>query len=273
MNFSKMNQNFSLLTVLLLLINVPLQADNTDNRSRLIALDLNEGQAILLQHKHHGLLIDTGHAGEAVNLLTKLNHYGVNDLQAVIFTHLHPDHASAYFRIKEAFPQTRFYSNCQPIEINKAPDISRWVAEDLQNNPAHQCLNAANSLSFSDATLNILWPDKIESNNLNYNSLVIHIKIKQRDYLLMGDVNHDVESKLLSADRLPGSVDALIVAHHGWHDASSEAFIKQVKPAQAVISVNANNARGYPHESVIQRLQQAGAKIKRTDRHGDILLK
>ena len=157
----------------------PILADNNHNHTRLIALDVKEGQAILLQHKTRGLLIDTGHAGEAVNLLKKLNHYGVTELDAVILTHLHPDHASAYFRVKEAFPRSRIYSNCQPIQIGKAPDVSRWVAEDLQNNPAHQCLNTTDNLSFADVKMDVLWPDKIEGNNLNYNSLVIHIKMKQ----------------------------------------------------------------------------------------------
>lgn len=257
----------------MLLASKLLLADNANQQSRLIALDVKEGQAILLQYKDRGVLIDTGHAGEAMNLLKKLNQYGINDLHAVIFTHLHPDHASAYFRIRETFPQTRFYSNCQPIQVNSAPDISRWVAEDLQNNRAHQCLSSTDSLSFADTELDILWPDKIEGNNLNYNSLVIHIKMNQRDYLLMGDVNLDVESQLLNADRLPENIAALIVAHHGWHDASGEAFIRQVKPSQAIISVNADNARGYPHASVLQRLRQYDVKITRTDQQGDILLK
>lgn len=257
----------------LLITSMPLLAGTSDNQTRLIALDVKEGQAILLQHKDRGLLIDTGHAGEALNLLRKLKHYGVTDLQAVIFSHLHPDHASGYFRIKEAFPQARFYSNCQPIQVNSAPDISRWVAEDLLKNQTHQCLSAADSLSFYDTELDILWPDKISGNNLNYNSLVIHIKMNQRNYLLMGDVNLKVERQLLNADRLPESIDALVVAHHGWHDASGEAFIKQLKPSQAVISINADNARGYPHASVVQRLQQYGVMVTRTDQDGDILLK
>jgi competence protein ComEC len=271
---NNMTRNAYLLISLLccLLTTTPVLADTTRSHTRLIALDINEGQAILLQHKNRGLLIDTGHAGEAINLLKKLNHYGVTELDAVIFTHLHPDHASAYFRIKEAFPAGRFYSNCQPIQIGKAPDISRWVAESLQSNPAHQCLAAADSLSFADVKMDILWPDKIEGNNLNYNSLVIHIIMKQRNILLMGDANKVAEKKLLDAGRLPNSVDTLIVGHHGWHDASSEALIKQLKPSQAIISINANNARGYPHGSVLQRLQQYGASISRTDQHGDILL-
>jgi competence protein ComEC len=267
------HHSYILITLLSWLsVSTPLLADNTDSHNRLISLDVKEGQAILLQHQHRGLLIDTGHAGQALNLLTKLKHYGISELHAVIFSHLHPDHASAYFRIKEAFPLSRFYSNCQPIDVGNAPDISRWVADDLQNNPAHQCLSATDSLSFGTSELDILWPDKIEGGNLNYNSLVIHIKMGQRNILLMGDANKAVEKKLLDAGRLPNRIDTLIVGHHGWHDASSEALIKQLKPSRAIISINANNGRGYPHASVLQRLQHYGAIISRTDQHGDILL-
>lgn len=269
-----MKRHICILSILLgcVLFSPPLLADAAKSGTRLIALDVKEGQAILLQHKNRGILIDTGHAGEALNLLKKLEQHGVSQLQAVIFTHLHPDHASAYFRIREAFPLSRFYSNCQPIQVNRAPDISRWIADDLQNNPAHQCLNADSKLSFADAELDILWPDTIEGNNLNYNSLVIHIKMNQRDFILMGDANLDVEKQLLNADRLPENIDALVVGHHGWHDASSEALLKQLKPSQAIISINANNPRGYPHSSVLQRLQHYGVEISRTDHHGDIHL-
>jgi len=270
----KMKRNIFILSTLLssVLFNPSLLADAANNHTRLIALDVKEGQAILLQHKNRGILIDTGHAGQALQLLKKLEQYGVSQLQAVIFTHLHPDHASAFFRIKEAFPLSRFYSNCQPIQVNRAPDISRWIADDLQNNPAHQCLSADDRLGFANAELDILWPDKIEGDNLNYNSLVIHIKINQLDYLLMGDADLNVEKKLLNTDRLPQNIDALVVGHHGWHDASSDALLKQLKPSRAIISINANNARGYPHSSVLQRLQHYGVEISRTDHHGDIHL-
>lgn len=270
----KMKRNIFILSTLLscVLFNPSLLADAANNHTRLIALDVKEGQAILLQHKNRGILIDTGHAGEALNLLKKLQQYGVSELQAVIFTHLHPDHASAYFRIKEAFPLSRFYSNCQPIQVNIAPDISRWIADDLQNNPAHQCLNADDRLSFANAELDILWPDKIEGNNLNYNSLVIHIKMNQRDFILMGDANLNVEKQLLNTGRLPENIDALVVGHHGWHDASSDALLKQLKPSQAIISINANNARGYPHKTTTQKLHKYAVSIKRTDVTGDIFI-
>lgn len=272
MHVNKMQRTSIILSTLFccLLASPPLFADK---QSRLIALDVKEGQAILLQHKDRGLLIDTGHAGQAENLVQKLKQYGVSELHAVVFTHLHPDHASGYFRIKEAFPLSRFYSNCQPIQVNRAPDISRWVAEDLKDNPAHQCLNAADNLSFADTELDILWPDKIKGNNLNYNSLVIHIKMNRRDFILMGDVNQEVEKQLLNTGRLPENIEALIVGHHGWRDATSEALLKQLKPSQAIISINSNNARGYPHASVLQRLQEHGASIRRTDQQGDVLLK
>lgn len=51
------------------LTTAPIFAGNTHSHSRLIALDVKEGQSILLQHNNRGLLFDTGHAGEALNLL------------------------------------------------------------------------------------------------------------------------------------------------------------------------------------------------------------
>lgn len=88
----------------------------------------------------------------------------------------------------------------------------------------------------------------------------------------MGDVNKAVEKKLLDTGRLPNKIDTLIVGHHGWHDSSSEALLKHLKPTQAIISINANNARGYPHVTTIQRLHRHSGSIKRTDVSGDIFI-
>lgn len=102
---------------------------------RLIVLDVGEGQSILLQRGRHGVLIDTGHAGKARYVLQQLQTYGVSQLDYLVLTHLHPDHASGYFRIREAFPNTPVLVHNYSFTNEKVPDMSRWVAEALASDP------------------------------------------------------------------------------------------------------------------------------------------
>jgi len=254
-----------ILLITLFLIPVQLQA-----KTRIIVLDVKEGQSVLIKHNNEALLIDTGHAGQSYRVLNKLGQYGIKDVKNIILTHLHPDHASGYFRLKEAFPQAKIFSNCHPLPANIQPDITRWVNEALQTDNEHRCLNAGDSLSFYDAELTILWPQKFLNNNLNQHSLVIKISVNKNNILLMGDAGIKVEQALISDKKLPTNISTLIVGHHGANDATSQKFLHTIKPNTAVISVNKNNIRGYPAKETIKRLKEMNIKIIRTDMQGDI---
>lgn len=260
-----------MLKVLLLLCLLPayclaqLQAE-----TRIIVLDVKEGQSVLIQHLKDGWLIDTGHPGQSVNLLKKLRQYGVSSIQGIILTHLHPDHASGYFRLKEAFPSAKIFSNCHPLPEDIKPDTTRWIYEALKNDQQHQCLLAGDSLDFNNARMMVLWPYEFINNNLNHHSLVINIALDNNNTLLMGDANSLVEQALISKKTLPTNISTLILGHHGANDATSSIFLKYVKPELAIISTNKDNIRGYPSRSTIERLNSQGIKVQQTATHNDI---
>lgn len=239
---------------------------------KITVLNVAEGQSVILHSDNEALLIDTGHAGQVGHVLDYIQNKGISRLNGLILTHLHPDHASGYFRIREAFPQASVLSNCHPLPRDISPDMVRWLDEALQKDSLHQCVQTSSKIAFHHAEITILWPEAISGSNLNHYSIVLNINVRGRNILLMGDVDVQVEQQLLAGNRLPQTVDALIVGHHGAKDATSEAFLQQIKPATAVISVNKDNIRSYPADEIIERLARHGAKVLRTDQHGDIEL-
>ena len=66
--------------------------------------------------------------------------------------------------------------------------------------------------------------------------------------------------------------DVLKVAHHGSKHSSSLKFLEQVQPKVAVISVGAGNSYGHPHPETLERLDNVGGKVLRTDELGAIKL-
>jgi len=241
-------------------------------QSQIIALDVGEGQSVLIKHGNDGVLIDTGHAGQATSLLEKLNQYNIKHLKSIILTHLHPDHASAYFRLKETFPSAEIFTNCHPLPTNILPDTTRWINEALQQDKQHRCLKAGDTLTFNKIKISTLWPGKFISSDLNHHSLVLNITINGKMILLMADAGFEAEHILRKENLLPTNILTLVVGHHGANDATSKEFINHVKPEMAVISVNKNNIRGYPSQQTIDRLQSMNIKLKRTDTHGDIVI-
>jgi competence protein ComEC len=239
--------------------------------ARLVALDVGEGQAILIQSGEHGILMDTGHVGKARLVLDRLADLGVHQLDYLILSHLHPDHASGYFRLREAWPATPVLYNGQPLPAMVQPDITRWVNDALLTDPLSRVIRVGEIIHWRGMRLEVLWPDGFETQNLNRHSLVIRLDYQGYTALIMGDADNHVEQMLLNQhSKLPSSVDVLVLGHHGARDAGSEPFLRRLNPGLAIISVNANNLRGYPDAAVLQRLADLGISLRRTDRDGEI---
>lgn len=254
-----------LFCLLLLCLALPTQAALS-----LIALDVGEGQALLIKQEDRGILIDTGHPGMARHVLDRLQNLGIKHLDYLILTHLHPDHAGGYFRLREAFPETPVLYSGHPLPKDVRPDLTRWVNEALLHDPHRRTIGAGKTFIWQGITLTFLWPEHFTGNNLNRHSLVLLLEAKGRQILVMGDADKKVEQALLMSKHLPSRIDVLVVGHHGAADASSPAFIDRIHPLQAIISVNRNNIRGYPSAEVIRRMENAGIKVLRTDLLGEI---
>ena len=124
--------------------------------------------------------------------------------------------------------------------------------------------------------LDVLWPNSkyyISENPLNNNSLVCKLKYKDFSMLFTGDIEEIAEKEILKLykDRLKANV--LKVAHHGSKTSTSKEFLEAVSPQIALIGVGENNEFGHPHELTLERLNDIGCKIFRTDENGEIVLK
>ncbi len=239
---------------------------------RLVVLDVGEGQAVLLQQGHRGVLIDVGHPGMSQKVLERLAVLGVKQLDYLVLTHLHPDHAGGYFRLREAFPQTPVLYSGHPLPADVRPDLVRWVNDALARDPHRRLLRAGERIPWREMTIEALWPEAFSGSNLNRHSLVLLLHYAGLKLLIMGDADAVVEQALLEQNKLPADIDVLVTGHHGAADATSASFVDRLSPRLALISVNAGNVRGYPGEEVLQRLEKAGAEVLRTDRHGELRL-
>ena len=116
-------------------------------------------------------------------------------------------------------------------------------------------------------------PDRAPSDGraVNDGSIVLDLRWGDRRFLLMGDVEDDVDPTLL-ADGIgdAGRVDVLKVAHHGSATATSDPFIAATRPLVAIASAGSGNPYGHPAASTIARLEDAGATVLRTDADGSV---
>lgn len=234
-------------------------------------LDVGEGQSILMHRNRHAILVDTGHAGMAASVIKRMKTLGIQQLDYLILTHLHPDHASGYFRIHEQYPQAKTLDNCYPVEAGISQDIMRWVDEALKRNPNRICVKRGYKFEWQGSEIEVLWPDDALSTQPghNHNSLVLQISLANKTLLLMGDADKKAEAKILNRNSFR-PIDILVVGHHGADDASSEDFLRSVSPQYSIISINRNNFRGYPSPLTLDRLTKYSDKVLKTYESGEV---
>jgi beta-lactamase superfamily II metal-dependent hydrolase len=105
----------------------------------------------------------------------------------------------------------------------------------------------------------------------NANSIVLRLDYGDFSMLLTGDAEAQTEQRLLSNNaNLPAQI--LKVAHHGSKYATTDEFLRRVKPAAALISLDRFNRYGHPAQAVLDRLRTAGVKVYRTDLQGEITI-
>lgn len=234
-------------------------------------LDVEEGQSILMHRNHHAILVDTGHVGMAASVIKRMKALEIQHLDYLILTHLHPDHASGYFRIHEQYPQAKTLDNCYPVKAGSSEDIMRWVGEALERNPNRICVKRGYKFEWQGSEIEVLWPDDVLSPqaNHNHNSLVLQVSLADKTLLLMGDADKKAEAKILNQSSIK-PVDILVVGHHGSDYASSEDFLRSVSPQYSIISINRNNFRGYPSSLTLNRLTKYSNKVLKTYESGEV---
>lgn len=105
----------------------------------------------------------------------------------------------------------------------------------------------------------------------NANSVVLRLVYGDFSMLFAGDAEAQSEDRIIrSGAEMQSRV--LKVAHHGSKYATTDDWLKRVKPEAAIISDGEFNRYGHPSGDVLSRLKAAQAKVFRTDLQGEITI-
>lgn len=202
-------------------------------------------------------------------LIPFLLDYGVTKLDMVIGTHGHDDHIQGLFPVLEDLRVNRLVLP----EGGEGLEKLRERAEESKVEVI-DCAAGDRIMLDRETSLEVLHPGrgyKSIKSPFNNSSLVLKLVYGNTSILLAGDVEKDVEAKLL-ADEADLKADVLKVSHHGSITSSTPEFLDQVAPSVAIISVG-DNKFGHPSGEVLDRLRQRGIRILRTDALGALVLK
>ncbi len=234
--------------------------------------DVGQGDAILLRFGDGALLVDAGPDPQTARqvLLPRLARLGVERLDGLVLTHADADHIGGAADVLKALPVTNVWMATSRQDhplLSVIEDAARQGGTRIEE-PAHgQALEWHPALSVE---VSIAAPSMASGDNNQ--SLVLHVRYGDADFLLTGDIERAAERVLV--DAVGGlEADVLKVAHHGASTSSSPEFLAAVKPQVAVISAGLGNAFNHPRDEVLRRLRGVGAHVYRTDLAGDVVVR
>jgi len=115
----------------------------------------------------------------------------------------------------------------------------------------------------------MLYPDPAPPREGNDASCVLLIEAGHHSLLMTGDIEARAERALVTRNAL-GTVDVVVVPHHGSLTSSSMPFVDAVSPLVAIVSAGHANRWGFPKEEVVARWNAVGAAVLETGSSGAI---
>ena len=241
-------------------------------------IDVGQADSILVRVPVDGgmknMLIDAGTAENypASNIIDYLSDLGISSLDYFVITHPHLDHIGAADEVIHTF-DVKTVSMPEGEAATKAWE-NVLVAIDENDVDTDISSKAGDTYTMGDASFKILGPiDPANEKETNNYSIVMRLVYGETALMFTGDAETDSEEEILarfSASEF--SADVLKAGHHGSTTSTSEEFLKAASPSLAIISCGEGNSYGHPHDEILERLQNAGVEIPRTDLEGDIII-
>jgi competence protein ComEC len=266
--------------MVLVLLVVLVTTARPDGRLRMTVLDVGQGDSILLTGPSGGrMLIDTGpDPDRLVALLDQRLPAWDRRLDLVAVTHPHEDHVAGLALLLDRY---RVGGVVEPGMVGPGPGDAAFRRRLAELGRATRIVAAGDRLLLDGIEISIHWPlpGRVplratgSGKEINNVSLVFDLRFGQRRLLLTGDVEEEIDPQLVArglAGRASNRLDVLKVAHHGSGSATTDAFVEHLQPRIAVVSAGSGNPYGHPSRKTVERLEQAGAKLYRTDLDGTV---
>lgn len=257
-----------LLGVILLLAGYP--AHNL----QITFLDVGQGDGICMELPDGSVYLMDGGSSDVskvgnYRLVPFLKAKGIRKIDAVFLSHGDADHINGIAELLEE-KQMSIDCICLPAgaeqeEFVEIRDLAR------ARNISVRTIQAGDFWENNGAKFWCLNPADVTASG-NAASMVLYMEYQDFSMLLTGDLEGGGEKSvaaLLRSNAITG-ISVLKVAHHGSKNSTKEEFLRQCSPAVAVISCGEHNTYGHPHKETLERLNDMGTAVYRTDCSGAV---
>ena len=220
-------------------------------------LDVGQGDGIIIQLPDGKVFAIDG--GSSSN--DKLSKYviepflkasAIKKIDAWFISHPDSDHYNGLLECQEKIQRIYLTKLVQKDDLIKS--LKRPIS----------FIGKGDAFTIEDVKLKVIYPStNNEIEDINDTSMVLQLSYHGFMAIFTGDLSKGVT--------LPLKFDLLKVAHHG--SKNSIDLLENISPKLSIISVGKTNRYGHPHKEILNRLEEIGSKIRRTDEEGEIVIR
>src|SRR6266446_2778216 len=196
---------------------------------------------------------------------------GFQKLDVVALTHAHQDHLGGLTAILDNFRVARLWigREVSSLALARLEELARRRKIPIE----HEL--RGKSFRWDGVDGDFLWPEiapgEVAPSAKNNDSPVLRLRYGRRSILLPGDAEKQVEREILSENSLEAMhSDVRKIGHHGSKNSTMPEFLATVEPRFGIISAGEDNPYGHPSPELLERLENAGVRVFRTDRDGAV---
>ena len=236
---------------------------------KIYCIDVDQGSStLIIAPNGKSILIDCGDSGTANSVYKVItDRAALKSINYFVCTHYHDDHYSALNKLinmgitisdkyydrdsenwlTDARKKSAAYVNYERISEGKREYLRPGKKISLDSTVEVECVVANGRAKGEYGTID--YPS--DENGYSIGLLVTYNGF---DFLILGDLDEDVESKLASRGVLK-DVDVYEVDHHGAETSSCDALLNVIKPEICIISSGTNGIYKHPRKKTVQRLE------------------
>lgn len=267
-------------SIVLLLFFIYEKIDNVsllqDNKLSILAIDVGQGDSFLIKFPNkQTALIDAGNAnlnfdnGKKI-IIPLLNKLGINKIDYAFVSHVDADHFMGFLSLIKIGMIKKIYKPALIKDEKKDLLFENFI----RKNGIDINYYKKEKIKIGNSVIYVLNNNRLNNLSISNNdkSGILKLVYGKNSFLFTGDLGINMEKEYIKDYNNFLESNVLKAGHHGSKTSSNEKFIKTISPKYSLISAGIGNKFKHPHKEVVQRFQNNGTKVLRTDLSGAILI-